>query len=170
MRLYNIAIPQMSRILSRAHRWLDKAQAYAEQKKFDPQVLLDARLAPDQWPLATQLNIITLTPHRLAALVRGIAPPQAHEGETTLASLRARIDAALEVLRGIKPDELESVEERVIPLPFMPGKGMKAAEFVVQFGLPNFYFHAVTAYSILRHNGVDLGKMDFIGDLDLLDL
>ncbi|HZF49754.1 MAG TPA: DUF1993 domain-containing protein [Polyangiaceae bacterium] len=170
MSLYDISIPQMARVVGQVHRWLDKAQSYAEQKKFDPQVLLTARLAPDQWPLSRQIQIITLAPQRLGALLRGLPPPSPEESETTLPALRERVDAALEHLKALKPEEFQGAEERVIPLFFMPGKGMKAQEFVVQFALPNFYFHAVTAYAILRHNGVDVGKMDFLGELNLLDV
>jgi hypothetical protein len=170
MSLYDISIPQMTRVLGQVHRWLDKAERYAEQKKFDPQVLLAARLAPDQWPLSRQITVITLAPLRLAAFLRGLQPPNPEEGEVTMAALRARIDASLQQLRAIKPEELRGAEDRIIPLPFAPGKGMKAPDFFVQFSMPNFYFHVVTAYSILRHNGVDVGKMDYLGELNTLDL
>jgi hypothetical protein len=160
----------MARVLGQVRGWLDKAERYAEQKKFDPQVLLAARLAPDQWPLSKQISIVAFAPHRLGALLRGSQPPSPEEGEVTMASLRSWLDASIELLRGIKPEELEGLEKRVIPVVFMPGKGMKAPEFLIQFALPNFYFHVVTAYAILRHNGVDLGKMDYIGELNTLDL
>jgi uncharacterized protein len=170
MSLYDISIPQMTRILGQVPGWLDKAKAYAEQKKFDPEVLLSARLAPDQWPLAQQIQVITLVPQRLGAYLRGLEPPKPEESGTTLASLRAGLDAALAHLRSLKPADFKGAEDRVIPLPFMPSKGMTASDFVIQFSLPNFYFHTTTAYSILRHSGVDLGKMDFIGALDMRDL
>jgi uncharacterized protein len=170
MNLYDISIAQEIRILGQVPRWLDKAQAHAELKKFDPESLLGARLAPDQWPLSQQLQIVILAPQRLAALLRGMEPPGFPQGEVTLPIVRARIDAALEHLKALKPEEFKGAEDRVIPIPFLQGKGMKAADFVIQFALPNFYFHANTTYSILRHNGVDVGKMDYLGELSLLDL
>jgi hypothetical protein len=171
MNLYDVAIPLMTRTVAQVPSWLDKAQAYAEQKKFDPQVLLAARLAPDQWSLERQIQVVAMGPHRLAALLQGAEPPMPDMTEGgTIADLRARIDGALEVLRGLKREDFDSVEDRVIPLPFAPGKGMVGRDFVLQFGLPNFFFHVTTAYAILRHSGVELGKMDYIGQLSLRDL
>jgi uncharacterized protein len=170
MNLYDISIPQMARALGQVPRWLDKAQAYAEQKKFDPEVLLAARLAPDQWALGRQIQLFTASPHRLAAVLRGLEPPKFAEGEVTIPTLREGIAASIKALEPLRSEEFKGAEGRVIPLPFMPGKGMKAPEFVVQFALPNFYFHVTTAYAILRHNGVNLGKMDFLPELALQDL
>jgi hypothetical protein len=170
MNLYDLLIPQMIRTLGQAQRWLDKAQAYAEQKKFDPEVLLAARLAPDQWHLGRQLQAITLVPLRASAALRGLEPPAPQDQQATIANLREGLSSTLEQLKALKREEFQGAEERVIPLPFLPGKGMKALDCVLQFSLPNFYFHATTAYAILRHNGVDVGKMDFLGDLDIRDL
>ena len=166
MSLYDITIPQMIRVLGQVPGWLDKATAYAEKKKFDPDVLLSARLAPDQWSLAQQILAITIGPQRLGAFVRGVEPPKVDAADTTIAGVRARLDAAISILRSFKPEEFKGMEDRMIPLPFMPGKGMKAMDFVIQFAMPNFYFHVVTTYAILRHNGVDVGKLDFIGSID----
>lgn len=170
MSLYDISIPQMTRVLGQVPGWLDKAKAHAEQKKFDPEVLLSARLAPDQWTLAQQIQAITLGPQRLGAYLRGLEPPKPEASVATLASLRAGLDAALTQLRSFKPEDFKGAEDRMVPLVFMPGKGMTARDFMLQFAMPNFYFHATTAYSILRHNGVDVGKADFIGALDMRDL
>lgn len=170
MNLYDSLIPQLTRVLGQVLRWLDKAQAYAETKKFDPEVLLSARLAPDQWDLAGQLRVVALAPQRLAAMLRGTEPPAFEEGELTTAVLRGRLEKSIELLKGLKLEDFKGAEERVIPIPFMPGKGMTAPEFVSQFALPNFYFHVVTAYSILRHSGVDVGKGDFLGELNVRDL
>lgn len=170
MNIYDIAIPQMTRTLGQVRRWLDKARAYAEQKKFDPEVLLAARLAPDQWPLAQQIKVLTLAPRRLAAVLRGQEPPAFDEGEVNLKILADRLDASIASLKALRAEEFRGADDRVIPLFFMPGKGMSATEFVITFSLPNFYFHVNTAYSILRHNGVDLGKMDYIGELNVRDM
>lgn len=169
MNLYDISIPTMTRLLGQVSVWLDKAQAYAEQKKFDPEVLLTARLAPDQWALGRQIQTITLSPLRMSAFLRGTTPPTYDEGAPTFATLRERLAASIAELKKLSPADFEGAESRVVALPFMPGKGMKGADFFVEFVLPNFYFHATTAYAILRHNGVDVGKMDFLGALSLCD-
>ena len=170
MNLFDISIPPMMRTVVQARAWLDKAQAHAEARKYDPQVLLVSRLAPDQWHLARQLQVVALAPLRLAALLRGLEAPGYAEVEARLPALRAHLDAALEQLRALRPEEFRGAEERVIPMPMAPGKGMDAPAFVTTFALPNFYFHATTAYAILRHNGVDLGKLDFVGELAIRDL
>ncbi|WP_437578554.1 DUF1993 domain-containing protein [Sorangium sp. So ce887] len=170
MSLYDSSFPQMTRMLGQVLVWLDKAEAYAQQKKFDPEVLLTARLAPDQWNFRRQIQNVIAWPPRLSALLTGGEPPKPETGDETIAELRARIGKALEQVKALKPEQLQGAEDRNIPLFFLPGKGMKAADFVFQFALPNFYFHATTAYSILRHNGLDVGKADYIGSLDLRDM
>lgn len=170
MNLYQMTIPPMTRMVGQARAWLDKAQAYAELKKFDANVLLTARLAPDQWPLVRQLQAIAVAPLRAAAGLRGVEAPTPADIEPTIDAARSRLSATIEALRGLTEEQFRGAEERVVPLPFLPGKGMQAPDFVVQFALPNFYFHATTAYAILRHNGVDLGKPDYIGHIDLRDL
>jgi hypothetical protein len=170
MNLFQMTIPPMTRMVGQARAWLDRAQAHAELRKFDPQVLLTARLAPDQWPLVRQLQAMAIAPLRTAAGLRGVEPPAAPDLEPTLDAARSRLAATIEALRGLTEEEFRGAEERVVPLPFLPGKGMQAPDFVVQFALPNFYFHATTAYSILRHNGIELGKPDYIGHIDLRDL
>lgn len=170
MNLHDIAIPQMHRAVGQVNVWLDKAEAHAAAKKFDPQVLLTARLAPDQWHFARQVQALTITPVRLAAVLRGAEPPGFVDLEPTMAAVRARVADTLAHLAALRPEEFRGAEDRMIPLSFLPGKGMTAPAFVTQFSLPNFYFHATTAYSILRHNGVDIGKLDFLGQLDIRDL
>ncbi|MGK3996777.1 DUF1993 domain-containing protein [Sorangium sp. So ce1024] len=170
MSLYESSFPQMARMLGQVPTWLDKAQAHAEQKKYDPEVLLAARLAPDQWPLGRQLQTIISWPLRLSALLVGAEPPAPQTADETIAELRARIGKTLEQVSALKPEQFRGAEDRTIPLFFLPGKGMRAPDFVFQFALPNFYFHATTAYSILRHNGIDVGKADFIGPIALRDL
>ncbi|WP_437761386.1 DUF1993 domain-containing protein [Sorangium sp. So ce281] len=170
MSLYDSSFPQMTRMLGQVLVWLDKAEAYAQKKKFDPEVLLAARLAPDQWDLRRQIQNVIAWPLRLSALLTGAEPPQLEAGDETLAELRARIGKTIEQVKAVKPEQLKGAEDRTIPLFFLPGKGMKAPAFVFEFALPNFYFHATTAYSILRHSGLDVGKSDFIGPIDLRDL
>jgi uncharacterized protein len=170
MNLFEISIPQVTRTVGQVRVWLDKAQAHAEHRKFDPQVLWTARLAPDQWHFARQVQAVAHAPLWLAAALRGLEPPTAADVEVSHAALRERLDGTLEQLRALQEDEFRGAEERMIALPFAPGKGMRAPSFVVELVLPNFYFHATTAYAILRHNGVDVGKLDFLGPIEVRDL
>jgi hypothetical protein len=168
--LYEITVPQFIRTLGQVHRWLDKAQAYAEQKKFDANVLLGARLSPDQFPLTRQIQSISDQAKGVAARLAGQQPPVFEDNEKTLEELRARVDKTIAWLETLKPEQFEGAEARTITLPFVPGKGIKGADYVLGLGLPNFYFHATTTYAILRHNGVDVGKMDFLGELPFFDV
>ncbi|WP_063815887.1 DUF1993 domain-containing protein [Sorangium cellulosum] len=170
MSLYDSSFPQMARMLGQVPTWFDKAQAHAEQKKYDPEVLLTARLAPDQWNFRRQIQNVISWPLRLSALLVGAEPPAPQTGDETIAELRARIGETLQQVSALKPEQFQGAGDRMIPLFFMPGKGMRAPDFVFQFALPNFYFHATTAYSILRHNGIDVGKIDFIGPIAIRDL
>jgi len=170
MNLFDISIPHMSRSVGQVLVWLDKAQASADARKFDVNVLLTARLAPDQWHFTRQVQAMVLAPLRLANALRGQAPTDNFEVEPTVAALRAVVQSTRERLASLRAEEFDDAAGRVIPLPFLPGKGLAAPDFVQQFALPNFYFHAVTAYSILRHNGVDVGKPDFLAPLSFRDL
>lgn len=170
MNLYDSTVPQLIRILTQVPLWLDKAQAYADQKKFDISVLLGSRLAPDQFPLTRQIQIMTDNAKAPVARLAGLQPPVFEDTETTVEELRARVEKTIAYLRSLKPEQFEGAEERVITLPFLPGKWMKGSEYLAEFALPNFYFHATTTYAILRHNGVDVGKIDFIGAATLRDV
>ncbi len=170
MNLFEISIPNMARIIGQVRVWLDKAEAHAELKKYDPQVLLTARLAPDQWHFTRQVQVLSLAPLRLAALLRGEEPPTLPDLEPTLPAIRERLGSILTQLQALRAEEFRGAEERVIPLFFAPGKGMQALAFVTEFSLPNFLFHATTAYAILRHNGVEIGKVDFLGPISIRDL
>jgi hypothetical protein len=163
-------VPQFIRILGQLQRWLDKAQAYAEQKKFDPQVLLTARLAPDQFHFIKQVQVMSDTAKRTAARLLGGDPPKFEDNEVTMAELRGRIQKTIDYLKTLKPEQFQGAEDRSIPIFFLPGKCLKGSEYVFEMELPNFYFHATTAYAILRHGGVDLGKMDFLGDIQFRDM
>jgi hypothetical protein len=169
MNLYDFTVPQIIRTLGQVLRWLDKAQAHADQKKFDMSVLLESRLAPDQFPLTRQIQIISDTAKALTARLAGQQAPVFEDTEKTIEELRARIQKTIAYLRTLKPEQFEGAAERAITLPFIPGKFMKGSEYLAEFALPNFYFHATTAYAILRHNGVDVGKMDFMGEITLRD-
>lgn len=167
---YDLTVPQITTILNQMSRWFDKAQAHADQKKFDVNGLLTARLAPDQFAFARQVQIVTDNAKGLISRLTGVQAPTFEDNEKTLAELRARVEKTLAFVKSIKPEQFQGAAERTVTLPFMPGKGLKGNDYLFAFALPNFYFHATTAYSILRHNGVDVGKSDFIGQLPFFDL
>jgi hypothetical protein len=170
MNLYEQSIPQFIRILGQAQAWLDKAAAHATAKKFDVDTLIHARLAPDMFPFVRQIQSISDTAKATAARLSGTQAPSFPDEEKTIADLRARLDKTIAYLKTMKPEQFEGAEARTITLPWLQGKGIKGCDYLVGFALPNFYFHATTAYDILRHNGVDVGKMDFLGSLPFFDL
>ena len=167
MSLYELTIPQFKNTLTQIEKWLDAAVAFAETKKFEPNSLLTARLAPDQYPLVRQIQSVCdtakFTPSRLTAR----EAPKHPDTEQTIDELRTRIRAVLEHLDGFKPADFADAETRKVELPFLKGKHILGADYVSQMQLPNFYFHATVAYEILRHNGVPLGKTDFMGNLSV---
>lgn len=169
MSLYDEIVPVMSKELAAMDRWLEKAVAHAATKTFDPGVLLGARLAPDQFPLVRQVQSACDQSKFAAARISGKEPPKIPDTEQTIDELRARIATARAYLDTFTRADFEGAERRRIPLYFAPGKAMSAPSYLREYLLPNFYFHLTHAYAILRHNGVDLGKRDFIGQLTLED-
>jgi hypothetical protein len=168
--MYSLFVRQWIRVLGNAERWLDKASAFADAKKVDPKVLLGSRLAPDQFPFTKQIQIMTDVAKGAAARLAGQEPPKFDDNEQTVEDLRARLRKTVAYLEGVKPEALNGGEARLIPIPHKPGKGLPGAEYLQQWAQPNFYFHATTAYAILRHNGVELGKSDYLGDVSLRSL
>jgi len=167
--LYDATVPQMSKMLTNLNRWLDKAVAHAEAKKFDPAVLLSQRLAPDQYPLLKQIQAACDSAKSAAAHLSGQTQPKHPDTEQTLEEIRARIATCLAYLATFKASDFEGAETRPVSLPFLPGKTILGADYLNEMALPNFYFHITTAYAILRHNGVNVGKIDFIGGLKMRD-
>lgn len=164
------AVQQVVRTLESMDRWFDKATEYAEARKFDPSVFLTARLAPDQYNFTRQVQAACDAAKFLGARCAGRDAPVHPDTESDGPALRARVQSVIAYLRSLSPDDFADAENRVVPLNFMPGKGLVARDYAWQLALPNFYFHATTAYAILRHNGVPLGKLDFIPSLPLRDL
>jgi hypothetical protein len=162
-------VQQHAKMLKNLDTWLDKAVAYAEKKKFDPAVLLQARLAPDMLPLMSQIQSACDGAKFCAARLTGKDPPKHPDTEKTLEEIRPRIRAVVEYCSSFKESDFVGAEGRTVPLGFMPGKGLRAEDFLQEMNVANTYFHLVTAYAILRHNGVDLGKQDYIGSLNLVD-
>lgn len=170
MSLHDLAVSQTSKILRNLEGWLEKAEAHAKAKGFDVDVLVAARLAPDQFALVRQVQSACDGAKLTAARLAGIEAPKHADDEKTIAELRERIRSTLAFLETVTPEQFEGASEREIRLPFLPGKASKGGDYYVDFAQPNFYFHAVTAYSILRHNGVELSKYDYIGHARMYDV
>jgi hypothetical protein len=169
MNLYTLTVPQFDKALQNLDRWIEKTQEFAKAKKFDANDLLVARLAPDQFPLVKQIQSVCDQAKFVCARVAAKEAPSHPDNEKTWDELRTRIRSVREYLTGFKPADFEGAETRIIALPWMPGKVLTGQDYVVEFSIWNFSFHLVTAYAILRHNGVDLGKMDFLGSLPFRD-
>lgn len=163
--LYDLTVVQFSKMLGNLSTVLDKAAAYADSKKFDVSVLLNARLAPDQFHLIRQVQIACDTAKLGVARLTGNvdSAPVHPDTETSMAELQERIKTVREYLAGFSPDDFVGAEARAVSQPRWEGKYLTGTEFAIQHAIPNIYFHVTTAYSILRHNGVDLGKKDYLG-------
>jgi hypothetical protein len=168
--LYDVSITQFKKSLQNLEKWLDAAAAFADKKKFDVNGLLSARLAPDQFPLAKQIQAVCDQAKFTAARLTGKQPPAHPDTEQTVEELRARIKNVIGYLDGFKPEDFDGAEERKIELFNMKGKGMRGGDYLRERQIANFYFHYTTTYAVLRHNGVELGKADFIGPVTTVDL
>jgi hypothetical protein len=154
---------QMKKMLKNLDGCLDKAATFAETKKFDPEVLLQSRLAPDMFPLMRQIQSACDHAKFAAARSSGKEPPSHPDTEKTLADAKKRIATVLQYLDGFSAKDFEGMDSRKVSLPRWEGKSMAATEYFLEVSLPNFFFHVTTAYAILRHNGVELGKRDYLG-------
>ena len=162
--MYDAAIPPLKRMLNNLSAILKKAQDHAETKKIEPSVLITARLFPDMYPLSRQVQIATDMCKGAAARLANVEVPKYEDTEISFADLQARIAKTIAFLESIKPEQLENSESRDITM----NAGGRTLEFTGQQYLlnwvnPNVYFHVTTAYDILRHNGVELSKRDFLG-------
>jgi uncharacterized protein len=164
--LYDVSIPIFTLSLNNLAAILDKAAIHSETKKVDPKVLPAARLIIDMLPLSAQIQIACDTAKGAAARLAGIDVPKHEDTEATLNELKARIVKTLEFIKGIKPEQLQGAETREIVLQF-PQNTLKfsGVNYLTNFVLPNFFFHVTMAYALLRKNGVDLGKRDFLGPI-----
>jgi hypothetical protein len=162
--MYQASIPVCIRMLNNLSAILDKGAADAEARKIDPAVFIAARLAPDMHPLPRQIQIATDVVKGGAARLAGIDPPSYADTEATFPELKARIAKTVAFLESLKPEQIDGSEERTITLKLGPQEvSMTGQAYLLGFVLPNLYFHATAAYAILRHNGVNVGKRDFLG-------
>ena len=162
--MYRASTPIFLQMLPAMSACLDKAQAYAEAKKVDPSVLFQSRLYPDMLPLSRQVQIACDFAKNTMARLAGVDPIKIEDTETTIDQLKARIARTVGLVKEFKPSQIDGSEERDISIP-MGGqtRSFKGENYLVGFALPNFFFHVTTAYAILRHNGVELGKGDYTG-------
>jgi hypothetical protein len=165
--MYFETIQQMKKMLGQLDKWLDAAAAFAQKKSFDPNVFVGLRLAPDQFPFARQVQSACDTVKLAAARLAGKAPPAHPDTEQTLDELHARVRSVIAYLDGFTAKDFEGAATRVITQPRWEGKVMTGADYFMEHAVPNFFFHLTHAYAILRHNGVEVGKRDYLGALSL---
>lgn len=168
MSLHDASVFQMSKMLRNLDGWLGKAVASAEARSFDVENLVGMRLAPDQFPLSRQVQAACDAAKAGAARLAGIDVPSHPDTETTIKELRERIAKTLAFLETVGPEKLDGREESEVVLPFLDNQKIKGVDYINELALPNFYFHVTTAYALLRHAGVDVGKRDYVGSLRLL--
>jgi uncharacterized protein len=164
--IYEAAFPPVIRTIGSLSAILDKAAAFCDARKIDPSVLMHYRFAPDMYALPRQVQVVTDQAKGMAARLAGLEVPSYPDTENTIEELKGRLAKTLEFIKSVPQSQIEGSEDRDIVLK-LGGKEMrlKGRDYVFGFVLPNFYFHAATAYSLLRHAGVELGKRDFLGGL-----
>jgi hypothetical protein len=164
--IYDVSLPIFTLGLNNLSAVLDKAVAHQDARKVDPKVLPQVRLIADMLPLSAQIQIACDNAKGAAARLAGIQAPKFEDTEATLPELKARVGKTVEFIASIKPEQLQGAETREIVLTF-PQNTLKfdGLNYLTKFALPNFYFHLTMAYALLRENGVDLGKRDFLGPI-----
>ncbi len=163
--MYQASVPRFINILGNLSLILDKAQAYADAKKLDPAALTTSRLFPDMLPMSAQVQIACDAAKGAAARLAGVDSPVFEDTEKTIAELKARIAKTIAFLRTIEPVQIDGTEEKEIVIKRGDKETRyKGMQFLLGHATPNFYFHVATTYNILRHNGVEIGKRDYIGN------
>ncbi len=166
---HNDAIQLFAKMLRNLEQWMDKATAHAAAKSFEVDVLAQARLAPDQYEFIRQVQSACDQAKYAAAYLGGKQAPSHPDTEKTFAELRQRIEKCLSFVATVQAKDLVGAEDRKVSPPWLGGKWLKGDDYLVQVAIPNFFFHVTMAYAILRHNGVDLGKMDYVGSIPAQD-
>jgi len=164
--MYQASAPRFVNTLKNLSAILDKAEAHAEAKKIQPTVLTQCRFFPDMFPMKRQVQVACDTAKGAVARLAGVEVPKHEDTEETFAELKARIAKTVDFIQSIKPAQIDGSEEKNIHLKLGPREiDYKGMQYLLGFALPNFYFHVAHAYAILRHNGVTLGKRDYLGPL-----
>jgi hypothetical protein len=161
--LYSMSVSVFVRMLNNMLAWLDKAEAHAKAKGFDPTNYLGLRLTPDMHPFSRQIQIASDAVKGCVARLAGVEPPKWPDDEKTLDELRARIRKTIEYAQSLPAAKFEGAERREIALPVPGAPKLDGETFLKGFSLPNFYFHVTMTYALLRQGGVELGKRDYIG-------
>jgi uncharacterized protein len=163
--MYTASIPVFRQMLNSLSEILAKAEAHATEKKIDPNALLQARLFPDMFPLTRQVQIASDFAKGVSARLAGLDVPSYEDSETSFADLRARIAKTLAFIEAIKPEQIDGSEDREVTIQAGTPREKKfvGQTYLLHYGLPQFFFHVGAAYSILRHNGIEIGKRDYIG-------
>jgi hypothetical protein len=167
--MYYQAILQCIQMLKNVESWLDKAEEHAGAKKFDVGVLMTSRLAPDMKPLIYQVQSASDYVKGAAAWLSGQKPPKHGDNEQTIDEVRARIRKTVAFAESVTEVEYAGAAERKVSLSWAPGKVLGGEDYLLQMTIPNVYFHIAMAFAILRHNGVDIGKMDFLGPINWIE-
>ena len=164
--MYKASVPAFVQMLNNLSAILDKAEAHAKNRKIDPEVLLNYRLAADMLPFIRQIQIAADLAKGAAARLAGVEVPKHDDTEKTFADLKARLANTVAFVQSVQPNDIDGSEDRGINLTLGEHTmSFKGQPYMVHFVMPNFYFHCTTAYDILRHCGVELGKRDFIGTI-----
>ena len=164
--MHSASVPVFVRMLGNLVGWLDKAESHARERKFEPSVYLGARLAPDMLPLPSQIQIACDAAKFCVARLAGVEAPPFPDEEKTVDDLRQRVRKTIDYLQSIPPAQIDGSDAREISVPRRAGSiTMTGEAYLKTFALPNFFFHVTTTYALLRHNGVELGKADFLGAL-----
>ena len=164
--MHSASVPAFVRMFGNAQQWLNKAEAHALARKFDPVNYLGLRLAPDMLPFSRQIQIASDGAKGCIARLAGLEVPKWEDNEASLADLRARLQRTIDYVRSVSADQVNGSEKREIVLPRPSGDPLRfdGKGYLEYFVLPNLYFHLTTAYALLRHAGVELGKRDFLGN------
>lgn len=163
--MHSASVPIFVRMLGNLSTWLDKAQVHAEAKRFDPTVYLQTRLAPDMLPFVKQVQIACDAAKFGVSRITGVDAPKFDDTEASLDDLRQRIAATVAFLKSVPAERFVGAETTSVTVPRRSGEPLQfdGESYLKHFALPNFFFHCTTAYALLRHNGVELGKSDFLG-------
>ncbi|MBA2401223.1 MAG: DUF1993 domain-containing protein [Bradyrhizobium sp.] len=165
MSFYDATVPAFLQILGSLNGLLTKAEAHCEAKKIQPDVLFNARLFPDMLPLSKQVQLVCDFAAKGCARLTHSEVPSTPDAEKTFAELKARLAKTIEYVKAFKPEQFEGGDTKDVTFPVGPNNSMtlKGQQFLNGFAFPNFYFHAATTHGILRHNSVEIGKLDFLG-------
>lgn len=169
LNMNSASVPAFTRTLTAMLTWLDKAEEHAKAKDFDPDNYLALRLTPNMFPFSRQIQVASDSAKNCVARLAGAEPPKWADDEATFGELRTRIQKTIDYVQSVPASDIEGSEEREISMPAGPDHTIKfkGEAFLTGFAMPNFFFHSSLAYALLREGGVELGKMDYLGQVDM---